>query len=140
IRIYGILGFRTYYPQTVQIAHLILFYSILLIAILYYRDFNLKILSFLGILVFYGLVVFLKNLDFEFTFGFRTIALHGRYIFPVISIAYIAFTKVLLSIPRKRFRIPVLILVVGLYFYTGPLTFILHYKDVFSDWFINSGI
>ncbi|MDW7755912.1 MAG: hypothetical protein SCH68_12190, partial [Brevefilum sp.] len=67
--------------------------------------------------------------------GFRTIALHGRYIFPVISIAYIAFTKVLLSIPRKRFRIPILIAILCLYFVTGPLTFILLYNTIFADWF-----
>ncbi len=135
MRIYGILGFRTYYPQTVQIAHMVLFYSVLLIAILFYRDFNLKILSFLGILVFYGLTLFLKNYDFELTFGFRTIALQGRYIFPVITIAYIALTKVLLSIPIKRIRIPILFVILGLYFVTGPLTFILRYKAIFLDWF-----
>ena len=135
MRIYGILGFRTYYPQMVQIAHLVLFYSILLIAILYYRDFNIKTLSFLGILVFYGLTLFLKNYDFELTFGFRTIALQGRYIFPVINIAYIILTRILLSIPRKRIRIPILFAVLGLYFATGPLTFILRYNSIFADWF-----
>lgn len=107
----------------------------MLIAILYFRDFNLKTFSFFGILVFYGLTLFLKNYNIELTYGFKTVALQGRYIFPVISIAHIALTKVLLSIPRKGIRIPILFVILGLYFVTGPLTFILRYKAIFADWF-----
>jgi len=136
IRIYGILGFRTYYPQSVQIAHLALFYSILLIAILYYRDFSLTTLSFLGILCFYGLTLFLKNYNTELIYGFKTVALQGRYIFPVIGIGYIFGTKILFSINNKSIQYACLILTMAVYFLTGPLNFILQSSTVFADWFI----
>jgi len=140
MRLYGIFGFRAYASETAQIAHLSLFYVSILLALVFYREFNLKTLSFLGILVFYGLTLFIKNYNTELIYGFKTVALQGRYLFPVISIAYIALTRILLSIPKKPIRIPVSIATLCLYFYTGPLALILHYKDVFSDWFINSGI
>ena len=72
----------------------------------------------------------------ELSYGFKHIALQGRYFFPVLGIAYIFFTKILMSVSRKILRIPILSTIVLFYLFSGPLTFVLKYNEVFAAWMI----
>jgi len=135
-RIFGVGGHIIYYSLPVTLAHVFLFYWMVLITIIYWRKPTFINISLLVILLFYSLVLFLKNYDIELAYGFKTVALQGRYIFPVISIAYILLTKVLMDAPRKLIRIPALVLTLALYLYSGPLTFIMKFESIFVDWLI----
>jgi len=136
-RIFGIAGHISYYSVLLSIMHVFLLYCLILVAIIYWREPSFINISLLGILLFYSLILFLKNYGIELAYGFKTVALQGRYIFPVISIAYILLTKVLLAAPRKLIRIPALIFTLALYIISGPLTFIMKFESIFVDWFIN---
>jgi hypothetical protein len=135
-KIFGILGHLTYYPQKTTAVHLALFYWLILLSILYRKDYSYIFYNFLAIFIFYSSILFIKNYDSELIYGFKHFALQGRYIFPVIGIFYILISKIIMNIPRDFLRKLALNLTILLYFFTGPLTFIYRYNSVFVDWFV----
>jgi len=136
-RLYGVHGHSVaYFSITMTIAHVILFYWFVAISVIYWRDFNFPILSLLGLFLFYVVILFNESYQSELTFGFETFRIQGRYIIPVIGIAYTLFTKVLMNVPKKLIRLPILIILLLLYFYSGPLTFVLKYSSEFTKWFV----
>ena len=90
----------------------------------------------MAILIFYFITIYIFNYYNELSSGFAHFAIHGRYLFPVIGILFLALTKGIIKIPYKSVQKLTLILAIALYFFTGPLTFIYRYNSVFSDWFI----
>jgi hypothetical protein len=136
-RIYGPHGNSVAYVSIpVTIAHIILFFWLVALAIVDWRDFNFTIVSLLAIFIFYTLILFNESYNSELIFGFKGMRIQGRYIIPVIGIAYTFFSKVLMNVPKKLIRLPILIILLLLYFYSGPLTFILKYSSEFSEWFV----
>jgi len=137
-RLYGPHGNSVAYGSVpVSIAHIILFFWLVAITVFYYRDFSFTIVSLLFIFIFYMAILINESYQSELIFGFKGVRIQGRYIIPVIGIIYTFLSKVLSNVPRKLVRLPVLIITVLVYLYSGPLTFILKYNQVFVEWFIN---
>ena len=135
-RIFGIMGHIVYFPIVVSY-FLIAFYWMIFLGARYIRKPSFKIASLTGIFIFYALILFYMNYNSELIYGFYTfIALQGRYIFPVISIAFILHAYVLTKVTNKPIRLVTLIATILLFLYGGPIRFIWYYHDVFSDWFI----
>jgi len=136
-RLYGIHGNSVaYYSIPVYKAHIILFFWLVVITVAYWRNYNFTTLSLLGVFLFYALILINESYKSELIFGFKSVRIMGRYIIPVIGIAYTFFSKVLKNVPRKLIRVPVLVILILVYLYSGPLTFILKYNTVFIDWFV----
>jgi hypothetical protein len=137
-RLYGVHGNSVAYVSlAVTTAHVIIFFWLIAFTALHWRDYSFTILSLLGIFLFYALILINESYKSELIFGFKNVRIQGRYIIPVIGIAYVFFSKVLKNQPKKLIRLPLLITLIILYLYSGPLTFILKYQPVFSDWFLN---
>jgi hypothetical protein len=135
LRTYGFLGHQTYFPYLLINFYQFLSYLLLVIGITFYRPASNAPKYLISIIVFYIVVLLIRNYHSELTFGFRHFALQGRYIFPVIVPIYILFTKFLKSTPSTILRWAILIFTIGLFIYGGPLTFILKWDSVFSSWF-----
>jgi hypothetical protein len=135
-RLNGVCGVRSYYSIKLTQAHVLFFYWMILVALIYYRDYSFKVTGLLGILVFYSAILFLNIYDYDLVHRFNLGLLQGRYLFPVINIAYVLASKILMDIPRKPIQISALIFMFGLYLWSGPLTFIIKYSSVFYDWLI----
>jgi len=135
-RHFGILGHRLFISPIATFLHIGLFFWMILVAIIYYRDFSPKIISILGIFLFYSLTLFIYIYNFELKLKFNHSFIQSRYMFSVIDIAYVLAAKILLSLPRKKMQIPILIIILTIYFFTGPLSFILNFSSVFSDWLV----
>jgi hypothetical protein len=77
------------------------------------------------------------NYNSELVYGFyKFVALQGRYIFPVISIAFVIYAYILTKVTNKAVRLITLFATVLLFLYGGPIRFIWYFNSVFSDWFI----
>ena len=135
-RINGIMGGHNYFPIVVSYFHIALYWMALL-GFRYIRKPSYKILALLGIFSFYAVVLIYMNYDSELVYGFnKYIALQGRYIFPVISIAYIMVSHILSKVSNKVIKFGTLGLLILLFLYGGPIRFIWYYNSVFADWFI----
>ena len=136
MKIFGIMGGqKSYYPINITYFHILLYWMIAL-GIRYFRKATFQIFSLLAILGFYTLTLFIKNYDTDLAYGFIQIAHQGRYIFPVISIIYGLFGYGLYKVPNRWLRYGTLIVSLFLFFYSGPIRFILYSRTVFTDWFI----
>lgn len=136
MKIFGIMGGqKSYYPIGISYFH-ILFYWMIALAIRYFRRTSFTIYSLAGILGFYTLTLFIKNYDIELAYGFIQVAHQGRYIFPVIGIIFVLFSYGLSKVPKDWLRYPTLIATLLLFFYSGPIRFVLYYSSIFADWFI----
>lgn len=135
-RIYGILGHLSYFPS-----HIIIFYRLLLLWFVfllfkYWGKHTYIHYSLIGIILFYALVLLLTNYNSELIYGFKQIAMQGRYIFPVIGAAYIIYSNILMNVPNKILRIITLIVTIALFILGGPIKFIIRYGTIFLGWFI----
>lgn len=137
IRIYGILGHQVYYPHLIIIFYRLLFFWIFVMAIKYWKNPPFSIISNLGIFLFYVFVVFITNYNSELTYGFKQIAIQGRYIFPVISIFYMLVAYTLSKINNPKIKLVTLAYTLILFILGGPIKFI-HpsYSNIFMDWFV----
>jgi len=135
-RIYGILGHLVYYPHLIIIFYRLLFFWIFVMVIKYWKTPSFSIISILAIFLFYVLVVFITNYNSELTFGFKQIAIQGRYIFPVIGLFYILFTYTISMIKNPKIKLITLAYTLILFILGGPIKFI-HpsYSNIFLDWF-----
>ncbi|HPL69819.1 MAG TPA: phospholipid carrier-dependent glycosyltransferase [Brevefilum sp.] len=135
-RIFGIMGHKIYFPISVSYFLMLIFLSIGL-GMRYIRKPNFLLVSLFSIIIFYALVLVRMNYNSELVYGFHTsVALQGRYIFPVITIAYVIWGYIIEKVSNKLIRFTTLLIIITLFFYGGPIRFILYYHSVFADWFI----
>jgi hypothetical protein len=138
LRTFGLSGHKAYFPFDIISLYQILFYLIVLLGIshlIYWKSFSTIDKYLLGIIIFYTIVLFVKNYNSELTYGFRQVAVQGRYLFPVIGAIIILTTKIIKEIPLRLFQIASLAFLMVLIFWGGPLTLILKYQTEFSSWF-----
>jgi len=138
LRSFGLSGHQAYFPY-----HLIKYYQILfclviillLLNLFFWRSFSFEDIHLLGIAAFYGLVVFLQNYNSELIYGFRQVAVQGRYLFPVIGGIYVLFSQSIKRTPIRFLCIIILIFNLGLFLLGGPLTFLINSQTFLSSWF-----
>jgi hypothetical protein len=135
-RIFGILGHLSYFPARIIILYRLLFYGVLLLAIRFWKKPNFTLVSLIGVISFYTLVLLITNYNSELVYGFRQIAVQGRYIFPVIGIAYVLLSKILYHLPHFSVKYAALIVTISLFIYGGPIKLLRYYHTIFSSWFI----
>jgi len=135
-RTYGIFGHLQYYP-----AHSLIFFKVwwmvILVLVLQNWAKGTKAIGYLaGILLAYTGVLIFLSYNSELVYGFRYIALHGRYYFPVIGIAYVLATFGISQVNPKWFRISILMITLALFVVTGPIKFFLQRNSIFAGWFL----
>jgi hypothetical protein len=135
-RIFGIMGHKTYFPISVSYFLMLILWSLGL-GMRYIRRLNFELLCLSIIFIFYALVLIQMNYKSELTYGFQTaVALQGRYIFPVITIAYTIWGYIFEKVSNKFIRLSTILVLIALFFYGGPIRFVMHYHSVFADWFM----
>ncbi|NLN70403.1 MAG: glycosyltransferase family 39 protein [Chloroflexi bacterium] len=135
-RIFGIMGHEIYFPISVSYFLMMLFWSIGL-GMRYIQKPDFLFTSILTIIIAYALVLIRMNYNSELVYGFNTaVALQGRYIFPVITIAYALWGYIMENVTNKRVRFVSIFFLIALFLYGGPIRFIWYYNSVFADWFI----
>lgn len=136
-RIFGIMGsLDNYFPINVTYFHIAL-YWIVLLASRYLKKVPNLIKSLILIFAFYAVVLIYTNYNSELAYGFyKYVALQGRYIFPVIGIAFILSAYVIEQVGNKFLKFSTLAALIVLFFYSGPIRFILYYDTIFSNWFV----
>lgn len=134
-RIYGILGQLSYFPSHIIIVIYLLYIWYLLLAARYiYRlpyVLNCLILLFLT----YSFVLFVMNYESELQYGFKQIAMQGRYIFPVIMIFYALLGYILESTKSKLLKLSTAVISILLILYAGPIKFLVKANSLFPGWF-----
>ncbi len=137
LKIVGVMGnLKSYFPMDAAYFQM-LFYWTTLLLFRYFKKSSFKIYSFIGIILFYSLVLLIKNYNTELIYGFIQVAHQGRYIFPVITVIYCLLSYGLMKVPNKILKFATLAVTIVLFIYGGPLKFITHYRPVFASWFIN---
>ena len=134
-RIYGILGQLSYFPSHIIVVIYLLYIGYLLLAARYiYRlpyVLNCLILLFLT----YSFVLFVMNYESELQYGFKQIAMQGRYIFPVITIFYALLGYILESTKSKLLRLSTVVISILMFLYAGPIKFLVKANSLFPGWF-----
>jgi hypothetical protein len=136
-RIFGILGHLSYFPPGIIILYRLLFYWVIALGVIYWKKPTYSDSNLIAVFGFYSLVLLITNYDSELVYGFRQIAIQGRYIFPVIGIAYVLLSRILASVPNKFIKYATLIIGLSLFFYGGPIKFLRYYNTEFLSWFIH---
>ena len=139
LRSLGLTGHKSYFPLHLIPYYQLLFYLIIILGLLnlfLWRTFSNIEINLIGIASFYALVLLITNYNSELVYGFKQIALQGRYLFPIVGIIVILFTKIVKETPIRIVQGVTLAFTVGLIFYGGPLTVLLKYDTILYDWFI----
>lgn len=134
-RIFGILGHRSYFPTRMIIFYRLLFFWTIFLIIKYWQRPSFTIVSMISVFIFYAFVLLYTNYNSELVYGFKQIAMQGRYLFPVIGIAYVLYPKLLHCVPHKWINIISLTSTLVLFFLGGPIILLLYSRSVFSSWF-----
>ncbi|MHB0923698.1 MAG: hypothetical protein ACYC3H_07015 [Bellilinea sp.] len=135
-RIFGILAHKSYSPSHIIILYRFFLLWIVLLAFRYVSKPSFTIISLFCIFLLYALVLLYLNYNLELAYGFKQIALQGRYLFPVIGSIYVLISYVMTKINNNVVRLATLIFTVILFFMGGPIKFILNYDTIFFGWFI----
>jgi hypothetical protein len=138
MRSFGMIGHKSYFPIQIISLYQILFYGMLLLGLInlfYRRRVSLVNLSLLWIIIFYASVLLIKNYSSELLHNFTHIGFQGRYIFPVITIIYVLYAKVIKSTPIWVPRMFILVVTIIVFFYGGPITLLKGYNSFLTDWF-----
>ena len=133
-RVVGIMGDSSFYHNNIVIS---VFTSLLMISILF-GIFNWKKLrkedKYLFFITFFYLFILLifQNYDMYLKRGYPTLALQGRYMFPVISSFYVLITVFWLSIGNRYLRLFLVIITILLL-----ISFSIPYflTNINPDWF-----
>ena len=136
VRIHGILGHLIYYPSHIIIVFYLLYVWYSMLGFKYFE--NSKVLSrgLALLLLLYAGILLLMNYNSELVYGFKNIAMQGRYIFPVIGIATILMTRILEFVKSKTVLWLTVSMTILLFFVSGPIKFLVHSQTIFIDWFI----
>jgi 4-amino-4-deoxy-L-arabinose transferase-like glycosyltransferase len=135
-KIFGIMGDRSLFMRYEYIVPYFGFFF-LGIYLLFKNRKKLKTeeKALLSIFVFYTLVVaYYVNYKAYISHDWKDLALQGRYIFPVLGIMYVLFSKYFLQLKNKKLLSILLILLV-LLFILGNIAYFFGY--VSTDWFIS---
>ena len=118
-KIYGIMGDSSLIMSSTIIPLYLLFLSIsLLLGVLNWKKWNRTEIYLIVISLFYFLVLFfVQNYDMYLRYNHLYLALQGRYMFPVITVIYILFSKSIFFIKNKWVRNTVLVLLILLFIY-----------------------
>jgi 4-amino-4-deoxy-L-arabinose transferase-like glycosyltransferase len=133
-RIYGIMGDRSLFAFNIILPFYLLFFLIaLVLGVLNWKDFSKESKYMTCVTVFYLLVLlFVQNYNMYLKRGYPTLALQGRYMFPVISSSYILFVLSLNSIKKRWLRGLVFVCLI-LLFVIGCIPFFV--MNVDQSWF-----
>ena len=134
-RIYGIVGSKWLLmnPYLVNI-YLTIFVFLALIVFKKWKSGDLLESSLLAISLFYIFILLIyQNYRNYFFTGFFDRALQGRYIFPVLPLLYIVFTKYLLKLRSRLLRVFLITILITLFTF-GCIPYFLLF--VSNSWFI----
>ena len=134
-RIFGILGHSSYFPSHIIIVFYILFVWYFMLAFKYLGKPTKLISGLAGIFVVYSTLLLVINYRSELVYGFRQIAMQGRYIFPVIGIAYIVIAIILEAVKNKSILWLTTSFTIFLFLISGPIKFLTKSQTIFLDWF-----
>ena len=134
--IYGILAHQNYVPK-----HIISFFQAFYLLMFLLAAKNIKKLQglwpyIIATTIFYTIVVFITNIKTELNFNYAHFAIQGRYLFPVIGFLYLIISWVIENISNSRSQLVISILTSILFFYSGPIKFLLNWNGFFEHWFI----
>ena len=135
MRTFGIAGHEVYYPQVISYFEIALLWLALLGA-RYVRKLDFTMTSLLLLVAAYAAVLFVMNYNTELVYGFIHLSFQGRYFFPVISLAFVLVSFLLELVDNKIIRGATVIALIALFFYSGPIRFILYHDTVFLNWFV----
>lgn len=136
MKIYGIMGDSSLFmPEPFWYLFIFFFLIATVLAIVNFRKWNQVEKYLVVIFLFYiGVLFFIQNYSMYLKFNHYYLALQGRYIFPVISILYILFSKSILYISNRRLRYIFLIFVVIIFMYSCIPFFLLNVEP----WWLNT--
>ena len=138
LRTFGLSGHQAYFPYQLITFYRILFYLIVLLGfsnLLLWRSFSKIESNLLAIAAFYAVVLLIRDYDSELVYGFRQVAVQGRYLFPVISCILVLVTRIIKATPIKLIKYITLVFLLGLSFWGGPITILIGYETTFATWF-----
>jgi 4-amino-4-deoxy-L-arabinose transferase-like glycosyltransferase len=133
-RIYGIMGDSSLFASNIILPFYLFFFLIaLILGILNWKDFSKESKYITYVTVFYLLILlFVQNYNMYLKRGYPTLALQGRYMFPVISSSYVLFVLVLNSIEKKWLKGLIFVSLI-LLFVIGCIPFFI--MNVDQSWF-----
>ncbi len=133
-KVYGIMGDNSLQTTDTLKAIYLLFLAIgVVLSVIYRKRFNRLDYYLILTFFFYVLVLFFaQNYKMYLKHNHMYLALQGRYLFPVISIGYVMYSKVLFSIKKKWLLYSILIPLILLFIY-GCLPYF--FLNVESHWF-----
>lgn len=120
MKIYGIMGDSSLFMNSIYTyVYIGVFLISILLGLIYYKKWKILDIYFVLIFLFYMLILFIfQNYDMYLKHNHFYLGLQGRYIFPVISIMYILFTKSIFMINNKWLRYIILIPIIILFIYS----------------------
>lgn len=139
LRTFGISGHMAYFPFQLIKLYQLLFYGLVLLATLnlfFHRSVSNAAIYLFAIAAFYAIVLFFENYESELIYGFKQVAVQGRYFFPVIGANFVLLTLVIKNTPLKILKYMTLAVLICLFFYGGPITLIFKYQNIFTTWFL----
>ncbi len=137
MKIYGIMADNSMYmPEYFWYMFIFVFLIAFILGILNFKKWNMVERYLIVVFLFYiGVLFFMQNYSMYLRFNHYYLALQGRYIFPVISIMYILFSKSFLFLKKRGLRYTILI-GIGILFLYSCIPFFL--ENIPSTW-IESG-
>jgi len=136
--IYGILAHIDYEPKHIISIFQAYYLVIAFLSVRFIRKFSHPWDYILVITAFYVGTVFMTNINTELSFNYtHAAAIQGRYLLPVIGLGYLLVTWVISHITHYWGRFGIALLSVFLFFYSGPIKFILNWNGLFSEWFVH---
>ena len=134
-RIYGIMGHKHYFPDLIITFYRLLITWVIFMAIRYWKKNSYLINGLLSIFVFYLITLLAFNYNNELVSGFKHVAIQGRYIFPVISIAYVLIVYYISQIRNIIVQRVTVLYTILLFLWGSPFVFIFIYSSTLPGWF-----
>lgn len=131
--IFGFHGHKNYFPYAAGYFP-ILFLWICLMSVRWIKDWGTEHTVLAIFVVSLTLTILFWNYNSELKFGFKHVAVQGRYLFPIIGAFYVLMIYGLESIKPKIIMVPTLIILLVLFFYCGPLRLFVS-PEKFIGWF-----
>ncbi len=139
MRSFGMVGHLSYFPLQMITFYQALFYLTIILGLInlfLWQTFSETDYFLIGIALFYALVLLITNYNSELLYGFKQIAVQGRYLFPIIVPIFVVLTRTVKETPLKIMKGALLAYVIALFVIGGPLTILLNYDTILIDWFI----
>ncbi len=134
-KIYGIMGHKVFYPDTLITFFQIFYLWIVFIIVRCWKKPTFAVGGIFFIALSYILVLLIFNYNSELVNGFQHYAIQGRYIFPVIGIVYSLVVYYLSHLQNRFIRRMSYVSTVILFLISCPVNFLTHYATDFTGWF-----